>query len=486
MPSLTRRLRSWINGVLGASKQMTPLASSTQAIDLSEHEVVYTMVPYDENLLERSRTQWQFGDWESLAAMPRETMQHHPDRAKLALLAAAGHLQQGNNQAARQFTRLAQDWGCSKKLVSQILIAGVHNSLGRAAATVGLQTRSLHHFEASIAIGSPGSDQRLLAQARITEQHTQLDLNANGLESKERVGGTGVNTSISASSGNSGVETFELALKQHKADLDVQLKKQADSIIGVRKSLDASLRKEVANATKQIEAAIGLQSYFATGELLNINTERHRWPISPDFSLFLIELIETHDYDLIIEFGSGISTVIIAKAIAKTAKRSSGKEPTALISFEHLEKYFQQSLAMLKQAGMAEKVRLELTPLEPYMAPNGNIYPYYSCHALLAALAQQHPRPGTRILVLVDGPPAATGKHARYPAAPSILKFFSGANLSFLLDDYIRDDEKEIAALWEAEFAAAGLTYTTTVRKLEKDACLITVAAVATPSEGIL
>ncbi len=43
-------------------------------------------VPYDENLLERARTQWQFGDWASLMKLERDTLQHHPDRAKLALL----------------------------------------------------------------------------------------------------------------------------------------------------------------------------------------------------------------------------------------------------------------------------------------------------------------------------------------------------------------------------------------------------------------
>lgn len=65
------------------------------------------LVPYDENLLERARTQWQFGDWESLAKLNRDTLQHHPDRAKLALL-AAGHLQTDNPDAARQFICHAQ------------------------------------------------------------------------------------------------------------------------------------------------------------------------------------------------------------------------------------------------------------------------------------------------------------------------------------------------------------------------------------------
>lgn len=134
------------------------------------------LVPYDENLLERARTQWQFGDWASLIKLERDTLQHHPDRAKLALLTAAGYMQQGDMQIARQFTRLAQDWGCSKKLVSQILIAGVHNSLGRASAANGESQRALQHFEFAIAAGAPASEIRLLARARNNEQLAQMRL----------------------------------------------------------------------------------------------------------------------------------------------------------------------------------------------------------------------------------------------------------------------------------------------------------------------
>ena len=131
-------------------------------------------LPYDENLLERARTQWQFGDWQSLAQLNRDTLQHHPDRAKLALLAAAGRLQTGQDIEARQYIRLAQDWGVSKTLISQVLIAGVHNSLGRAAAIGGAQPRALQHFESVITIGSPGSERRLLTQALVNEQLTQI------------------------------------------------------------------------------------------------------------------------------------------------------------------------------------------------------------------------------------------------------------------------------------------------------------------------
>jgi hypothetical protein len=175
---MLQTLKAWLIKQLSAPETIAAPAHSTGATSQNDHEVAQNVVPYDETLLERSRTQWQFGDWESLAKLERDTLQHHPDRAKLALLAAAGHLQQGNSQAACQFTRLAQDWGCSKKLISQILISGVHNSLGRSAAIAGHQPRSLNHFNSAVAIGSPGSEQRLLVQARLNEQCTQLGLPA--------------------------------------------------------------------------------------------------------------------------------------------------------------------------------------------------------------------------------------------------------------------------------------------------------------------
>jgi hypothetical protein len=134
------------------------------------------LVPYDENLLERSRTQWHFGDWESLVQLRRDTLQHHPDRAKLALLAAAGHLQTESYDHARQYIRLAMDWGCSKQLISRVMVSGVHNILGRAAAIAGKQDRTLDHFEKAISIAFPDGDTRLLTRARIMKQLEQIRL----------------------------------------------------------------------------------------------------------------------------------------------------------------------------------------------------------------------------------------------------------------------------------------------------------------------
>ncbi len=177
--ALRRKRTKQSSGVnISAQAKPSPLTPASSEGDQIEHVSIGLgeFVAYDENLLERSRTQWQFGDWESLAKLQRNSLQHHPDRAKLALLAAAGHIQLGDTNAARQFTRLAQDWGCSKKLISQLLISGVHNSLGRAAAISNQEQRAIKHFECSVAIVMPQSDIRLLGQNRIIRETAKLGL----------------------------------------------------------------------------------------------------------------------------------------------------------------------------------------------------------------------------------------------------------------------------------------------------------------------
>ena len=271
------------------------------------------------------------------------------------------------------------------------------------------------------------------------------------------------------------IQDLAAALAASSGAVDEQFRKHADELIRLRKYLDGAFRNEIANSSKQTQALIGLQSYYATGELPTVNSERHSWPVSPDFGLYLVELVALNDYDLIIEFGSGISTVIVAKALATMASREDGRAPTRFVSFEHLEPYYRQTRAHLQQVGLADNVQLVLAPLQDWLAPNGNTYAYYDCQAVLANLAQQYAGGVRRVLAIIDGPPAVTGKHARYPAGPLVVQHFVGARIDLVLDDYIREDEKEIAQLWQGELQAAGIAHRMSERKLEKDACLISV-----------
>ena len=163
-------------GSLATSASIGPKSGTAGSVSGGADYAPVAMVAYDESLLERARTQWQFGDWASLAAIGRETLQHHPDRAKLALLTAAGHQQLGDQAATRQFTRLAQDWGCGKKLIAQVLLAGAHNTLAKAAVAAGQVQRALKHFQDSIATGTPNTDLALATQARAGFQMNLMGL----------------------------------------------------------------------------------------------------------------------------------------------------------------------------------------------------------------------------------------------------------------------------------------------------------------------
>lgn len=447
-----------------------PPASQPQAADTFTGDAVQDstaqLVPYDENLLERSSEQWQFGDWQSLAALQRDTLQHHPNRAKLALLAAGAQQQLGNMMTARQFTRLAQDWGCSKKMISQVLIAGVHNTLGRATAIAGRSQQTLAHFQNAVKIAVPGADSRLLAQVRVREELRQLGLPA--LEAQKKPGSSVLRPAASKDV----VQQLSEELQKQHATLSEQIRQQNVEMNKLRQSLERTVKSGMLNAAQQLEAFMGVQNFINHGERL---PGMHGWPISPDFALYLIELINGNDYDLILEFGSGTSTVIIAKTLARIARHNHGKPATVQVAFEHLEQYHAQTHSYLQQAGLLGSVQLELAPSAPFIAPNGITYPYYSCQAALHELANRLAASDIKILALVDGPPASFGKHARYPAVPSVLSNFKGAKIDILLDDYIRADEKEIAQLWLKDIEAEGLTSQMSTRKTEKNACLISI-----------
>lgn len=391
------------------------------------------------SLLAQANAQWQTGDWHSLAKLQRDTLQHHPDRAHLALLAAAGRLQMGKDAEAKPFIRLAQEWGASKHHIGQMLIAGVHNSIGRAAELGNQKQRAQRHFESAAAI-SPALN-----------MDTSMALSLLPLSKS--------------------IEILTQELKKQNTELSEKITQQNTDLLKLRKQLESTVKQEMLNATQQLEAFLNIQSFFTHGEHQPI---MHGWPISPDFALYLIELLERNDYDLILEFGSGTSTVIIAKALARL---NNGRSRPAVIqvAFEHLEQYHAQTLANLQSAGMAEAVQLVLAPLQPYTAPNGKTYPYYTCHEKLVELANGKQAPNYKILVMVDGPPGSTGKHARYPALPAVLTHFKNNPIDWVLDDYFRDDEKEVGALWIKECELAGLKAKTETIKMEKDAFFVSV-----------
>jgi hypothetical protein len=271
------------------------------------------------------------------------------------------------------------------------------------------------------------------------------------------------------------VDLFGSILGQQHEVANGFIKQMNPSGAQIERQLRAIVKEETTNANRQVQALIGLQGYYANGELPIVNPENSTWPVSPDFALYLVQLIERQHYDLIVEFGSGISTAVVTKALAqqKARDKSLSANPTTFVSFEHLPSYHAQTLSHLHGMGVAGNVDLQLTPLRTWTATDGTPYSYYDCGAALESLSRSLKKQELSILVIVDGPPAAVGKLARYPAAPLMKQFFPKASIDFLLDDYVREDEQRIAKLWQGDLEANGFVCQLTERRLEKGACLI-------------
>ncbi|QAU35535.1 hypothetical protein [Janthinobacterium sp. 17J80-10] len=289
------------------------------------------------------------------------------------------------------------------------------------------------------------------------------------------------------------------------------LKIQQTRLDKMEQGLRQQITKGLENSTKQIESFIGIETYLSRGQLL---PALHGWPISADFALYLINLLEKNNYDLILEFGSGASTVLMASAIVKQLQRhpmvqvphsendgrhfhrnigSDGEHhfPTHIaqenvnrsvidlvprvVTFEHHRQYFDETREKLHQAGVAEVVELIHAPLQDYATPSGEQFLYYDCEKKIAEIATLLDGRKAKILLLVDGPPGATCKLARYPALPIVLRNLATHRLDVLMDDFDRQDEKEIVSRWSDLLTKRSLAHKMETFAFEKGACLISV-----------
>jgi len=137
-------------------------------------------------LLETSRSHWQYGVWEKLAEIDTAALSDHPDRAKLALLSAAGHLQAGAHEQARRAVRQALDWGADRSLTARVLAASLHNTLGRVAVLLEDDAGAATHFRQSITIVEPGADVTLLTGTRQVRETARLGLMEHAARAMQR------------------------------------------------------------------------------------------------------------------------------------------------------------------------------------------------------------------------------------------------------------------------------------------------------------
>jgi hypothetical protein len=254
---------------------------------------------------------------------------------------------------------------------------------------------------------------------------------------------------------------------------------QAQALLAELQALRTDIKAAVASAVhKEVRAAM-VQLEAQTSLLARINGKRplpamHGWPISPDFGLVVTDLLDAHFYHAVVELGSGVSTYIVAALLAKPSALAPVRQHVAI---EHQPKYQVQTQALLARLGQAQRSAVRLCPLVPWAATDGTAYSYYDCAAVLADVAATLTTEGTaRVLVVVDGPPGASGHWARYPDLPQMLQAMPQAELHLLLDDHGRYEERDLAQAWQTLLTEQGRPFTTQTFPCEKGALLLSIS----------
>lgn len=162
------------------------------------------------------------------------------------------------------------------------------------------------------------------------------------------------------------------------------------------------------------------------------------WAASPDVLLRLHTHIMSTRPQVIVEFGSGASTLVIADALRQNGMGQ-------LISIEHSDHYGAQTFGNLQAEQLESWVDLRIGDLEAWkdehLNPEGAEKPssWYPA-SLLKGIEQVD-------LLWVDGPPGTTCLFSRYPALPALAEKLS-PNAEVWMDDTIRQEEKDICERW--------------------------------------
>ena len=168
------------------------------------------------------------------------------------------------------------------------------------------------------------------------------------------------------------------------------------------------------------------------------------WAASPDLLLTISEIVKKNRPGLVVELGSGISTLVTAKSGARK-----------IISIDNSDAWGAKTVALLKE----HKVRgvdVRIAPLRPYA--NGS--EWYDLDAIKDLKKID--------LLIVDGPPGSKNPEARYPALQQFKDKLSPAAI-VVIDDVNREGERKLAE----DFAKALPNHELTILDHEKGTAII-------------
>jgi predicted O-methyltransferase YrrM len=189
------------------------------------------------------------------------------------------------------------------------------------------------------------------------------------------------------------------------------------------------LQKEIRIEANHVEATITLNTVIAPrlplpafgGTAIEADTARE-----------LVSLILQERPRLVVECGSGLSTLLVGYALERVGK---GR----ILSMEHNADWVNITRNRLEQHGLQPYATVLHAPLEETKLPGRGIWKWYDpkCWEDWNQID----------LVIVDGPPSWKNHSARYPALPLLWDRLNDGSVIFL-DDSARSGEEAIIADW--------------------------------------
>ena len=187
------------------------------------------------------------------------------------------------------------------------------------------------------------------------------------------------------------------------------------------------------------------QSLFSIYSLLDI---RHplpsmvRWAAFPKFCETVIEYVQLVKPKIIVEAGSGVSTIISGYSLQKF---SSGQ----VISLDHDQNFGNKTKNELVKHGLQDIGRVQYAPLVNHDI-DGQDWIWYDLSNFDKSIKID--------LLSIDGPPVKTQPLSRYPALPLLYEYLSEKAI-IILDDAARDSEQKIVDMWLKKYPEFSLRY---------------------------
>ena len=241
-----------------------------------------------------------------------------------------------------------------------------------------------------------------------------------------------------------------LDLASRIGNLSGETKGTRDIVRRVGADVEKKIEKEIKQTFRQLEALQNLSAVLPASDVLPAT---RGWAASPDLLVVLVNLVITERPSLVVECGSGASTLWLALAMRRFG--IDGR----IIALDHDPVFGGKTRDILARHDVRDLAEVRDAPLENFSL-DGETYSWYARRAWEDLTGID--------LLFVDGPPAATGHQARYPALPLLSGSLSPVATA-VLDDLVVPDMQDVLRRWLDAYRDFG----SEILPLEKEAAVL-------------